>query len=228
MITYGFTMQGRPDMVPDEVAVWLLERNNRYPNVEFVVDCDEPSAQQVEEYKKASRYSRLFSGPVGSVRYVSFPYQNQSWRVKIAGGLTNNGKIADLTKLSKEETWDTMMFSKKLRCEIAGLPENAETIFEGKSGWTKGIPLGDTEPSRTKPLEFIPLSADGRYTSELTIAPVPASGHSGSQWKSGHTISHEEFLDVVEGPETGRKKAIMEALSMKDWETARNLLKQRH
>jgi len=208
MIVYGLTMQEKPEVVPDEVAVWLLERNDRYPNIEFNINCSEPtSPEQVEEYKLGVRYSRLYHmrGPAGHVMSVTFPYANQSWNIRIVGGLTKDGKIANL---GKDE--DTTGLTAQLRQEIAGLPDNTEKVHRSEDGWvTLGTPVAADEPSRKEPVEFIPLPADGRWTSELTM-------------------SGAEILDLVEGPVTERKEALVQAISEKDWETARRLLKQRH
>ena len=46
MIVYGLTMQGKSEEIPKEVATWVFDRESKYPNIEFVIDCQNPHSSQ--------------------------------------------------------------------------------------------------------------------------------------------------------------------------------------
>ena len=151
MIVYGLTMQEKPEQVPKEVATWLLERNSRYPNVDFTVECRDPHPSQVEEFvSMARKWSRVFSysPPDYGIGAVSFLYLMQCWNVRIIGGLDEEGNIADRSKVE-----DIQPFSRELRAEIAGLPPDFERVGEGMIG----IPRQDDDAPLEKPTEMISL-----------------------------------------------------------------------
>jgi len=135
---------------------------------------------------------------------VNFPYPGQNWSIRIIGGVDKDGNIVDVNAEKSAGG-----FSPELRREISGIPENVELVSQESEWWaTVGVPFKSDEAPIT-PTEYVPLDADGRWTSELTMSP-------------------DEILDVVDGPRTERKEALVKAISEKDWETARRLLKQRH
>ncbi len=210
MISYGLTMQGKPDKVPAEVAVWLLERNELYPNIKFTIEVDDVAkndASQREELRV--KYARLFGGhptlrrPMGT----TFLYPHQNWYVRIVGGLDEDGNIADMTQGHVHSG-----LSPELRREITEMPEDAELISidtDNESWATFGKPFKNGESPLEGPTEYILMEADERWSSELTMSAA-------------------EIVDIIEGPYTERKEALARAISDKDWETARQLLKQRH
>ncbi|MFH1559769.1 MAG: hypothetical protein ABIC19_04660 [Patescibacteria group bacterium] len=195
-------MQGKAEEVPKEVATWLLERNSRYPNIDFTVDCWDPHPSQIEEFETTARkYSRLYSlnASLHGVLLVIFPYLRQSWNVKIVGGLDDKENIADRAKVENIKP-----LSVQLRAEIAGLPklEELEQISDEMIGLARK--KGD-EPLE-KAIEMTPLPSDLRWTSEVSM-------------------SGEEFNELLSDPMT--KKEAERAIWEKDWETLKRLKEQR-
>ena len=124
MIVYGLRMQGKPEAVPKEVAVWLLERNSHYPNIDFTVDVWEPHQSQADEAAATARlYSRLYQlkSPLDGVLIVSFLYLKEYWQIKLVGGLDDERNIADRSKAE-----DIKPLPARIRNEIAGLPSDAK------------------------------------------------------------------------------------------------------
>jgi len=199
MIVYGLTMQEKPEQVPKEVATWLLERNSRYPNVDFTVECRDPHPSQVEEFvSMARKWSRVFSysPPYYGIGAVSFLYLMQCWNVRIIGGLDEEGNIADRSKVE-----DIQPFSRELRAEIAGLPPDFERVGEGMIG----IPRQDDDAPLEKPTEMISLPPDLRWTSDVSM-------------------SGEEFNKLLNDPQT--KTEAERAIWEKDWEALKRLKEQ--
>jgi hypothetical protein len=199
MIVYGLTMQEKPEQVPKEVATWLLERNSRYPNVDFTVECRDPHPSQVEEFvSMARKWSRVFSysPPDYGIGAVSFLYLMQCWNVRIIGGLDEEGNIADRSKVE-----DIQPFSRELRAEIAGLPPDFERVGEGMIG----IPRQDDDAPLEKPTEMISLPPDLRWTSDVSM-------------------SGEEFNKLLNDPQT--KTEAERAIWEKDWEALKRLKEQ--
>ena len=199
MIVYGLTMQDRPQEVPKEVGIWLLERNVRYPNVDFTIEYREPYPSEVEELvSMARKYSRIFSydPPNGGIGMIGFLYLTQRWSVRIIGGLDGEGNIADRSKEGSIRA-----FSKELRAEIAGLPSDAKRAGEG----VIGIPRQDDDVPLEKPAEMISLPSDLRWTSTVSM-------------------SGKELDNLLSNPDTDIevKRAIWE----KDWETLKRLKEQ--
>jgi len=218
MITYGLRMQERPDAVPKEVAVWLAERNLRYPKINFTVDCHEPHSSQKEEFASMARqYSRLYifwkgfvSTRVSDVNIVVFPYLSEQWTIKIVGGINEKKEIADLTI---DEVRRSLPAS--VRAEIAGLPVVADLPpdMEKVNENCVGILRQKEDMPLDKPTEMIPLSADGRYASELSL--------------SGEELNHlTEFAPLLENPAT--REEATNLFYKKDWETLKRLKEQHH
>lgn len=209
MITYGLTMQGKPDKVPAEVAVWLFEHNDRYPNIKFEVGVWE--FQTEEEAKKHAKmrqeYARLWRvrTKVNEPMVVAFPYPGLEWFVRIIGGLDENGNIVDLTK-----EYVKTGLTPELRRKIAEMPDDVELVSKDDDSWaTVGVQFKNGDTPIEEPIEYIEIDPAQRWTSELTMSAA-------------------KIVDLVDGPQTERKRALVKAISEKDWENARRLLKQRH
>ncbi len=184
MISFGITMQDAPNELPAEVAIWLLERAERYPDVEFKVDYwDIPDEEVDFNNKLRLRFSRLIElRGWGAPLTVRFVYPKQSWFVRIIG---------DLTPMK--------------RTEIAEMPPEGE--YEVLSPKLVGIPFKSGEVPSDE-VEFVPVEPHIFMT--------------------GLVMTGAELLDITTGQPTERKKAIMEAMVQKDWDKAKQLLKQRH
>lgn len=148
MISFGLTMQDRANELPAEVAIWLLERNDRYPGVDFRVEYWDVHDDDVEEHtKKWQRFSRLLrlrgrNEPL----MICFMYPRQKWGVRI---------IALLTP--------------EKRREIAQMPEYAEEISRDDYGVTLGIPLKSNEAPNDR-VEFVPVEPHMYMTSSLSMS----------------------------------------------------------
>lgn len=212
MIIYGLSMQGKKEEVPNDVAEWLVSRMEKYPNIDFKVDHDEMISldpkQRDEMLKQIKKFSRIFhlehktNGEKGVIAVV-FPYQNEIWRVKITGGLDDHGNMVGRGDPEFNEKIKRPL-PPELRNEIAGLTDekNVERIqLGGKEGPMAKVREED-EPLLDEPKEFVPLPADMRWTSEVSM-------------------SGEQFNDLLSDPQT--KERIKQALYEKDWDTLREL-----
>ncbi len=189
MIVYGLTMQGKPEAVPKEVATWLIERNSRYPNIDFIIDCWDPHHSQVEEFETAARkYSRLYyltspfsAGNILNVLSVVFSYLKQSWTVRIVGAFNEKeNKIATPEERTGSEEGEREENIRSLplvlRAEIAGLPTtpapelSLPTGMELISKNTAGVTRHEDETPLEKPTEMVPLPPDLRRTSEFSLS----------------------------------------------------------
>lgn len=211
MIIYGISMQDKPHQVPEEVAVWLLEQNVRYPNIDFKIDYSEFAGAETEEVRK--KYSRTWNGaPTGlsghGVGTVGFLYLRETWFIKIIGGLDAEGNIADMSiaRDSDDPKRSIAGLSAELRAEISTMP-----------------PLEDLEEISEK-LYGLPRKQGESVQERGTLIEVPAD----MSWKSDFMISGAELADLFHGQPSERKTQIVEALSRKDYETAKRLLGQRN
>jgi hypothetical protein len=212
MIIYGISMQGKKEEIPTEVAEWLIRRMEKYPNVDFKIDQDEmiglDPKQREQMLEQMKKFSRIFhpehktSGEKG-VLAVVFPYKNEIWRVKITGGLDDNGNIIGRSDPEFNEKIKRGLPA-ELRNEIAGLIEekNVEKIQLGEKEGPMAKVREEDEPLLSEPAEFIPFPSDMRWTSEVSM-------------------SGEQFNDLMEDPET--KEQTKKALYEKDWDTLREL-----
>jgi len=203
MIIYGFTMQGKPEELPKEVAAWLLERNSLYPNIDFTVDCWEPSlAEKAKREEEAKKYSRIFvkAQSMGwGISLVIFPYLSQHWTVKIIGLVNDQGEILDP---GSPEYMQGHMLPPKLRFEIAGVP--APKLLE-MYDHKLGLPRKEDEPALETP--------------EMMISFPP-----GLRWTSEVSMTGEEFNRLLSNPET--KVEAERAIWEKDWDALKRLKEQ--
>lgn len=204
-------MQDKPQQVPEEVAVWLLERNARYPMIDFKIDYSDYTNPETETARQ--KYSRLYNGtPTGlpghGVGTVSFLYLKESWFVRIIGGTDAEGNIADMSipRDSDDVRRSVDGLSAEQRAEISDMPslDSLDHIQER----TYGLPRIPGEPVQDRG----------------TLVDLPADMF----WKSDFQISGAELADLFHGQPTERKTEIIEALSRKDYETAKRLLEQRN
>ncbi len=176
-------MQNRPNQLPAEVALWVLQHDDRYPEVEFKVEALPVDGEFLEMHENwRQRFSHLIEFHLGAPGTIRFMYLGQAWFVRIIGDLTAQQRV-----------------------EIAGMPTVGG--YEVLSPSIVGIPLKAGEA---------PLAQ---------IAPVPVEPHI---YMSGLHMTGAELLDIVDGPQTDRKQAIIAAMTDKDWDTAKALLAQRH
>ncbi len=208
MIIYGLTMQGKPEAVPKEVTTWLLERNSRYPDIDFIIDCWDPHPSQVEEFETAARkYSRLYSfnGPLGGVGQILFPYLSQSWSVKIVGGLDKKGEIADKSDPNYLENFGGPL-PVALRADIVALPDFS--TLEKVSDKVMAVPRKENEPVLNAPEELVSLPSDFKMTSEFSL--------------SGEEIEKfAQYVSLLLEPDI--QKEAERAIRAKDWETLKRL-----
>lgn len=208
MIVYGLTMQGKLEAVPKEVATWLIERNSRYPNIDFIVDCWDPHPSQKAEFESAAlKYSRLylFNGPLGGVGQVLFPYLSQSWNVKIVGGLDKKGEIADKSGHNYLENFGSPL-PVALRAEIVAFPDSS--MLEKVSDKVMAVPRKENELALNAPEKLVLLPSDFRWTSEFSL--------------SGEEIEKfAQHAGLLLEPDI--QKEAERALRAKDWETLKRL-----
>ncbi|MFA5987537.1 MAG: hypothetical protein WC797_02720 [Candidatus Paceibacterota bacterium] len=187
-------MQGKQEKVPKEIGTWLLERNKKYPNIDFTIDHWDSRPFMVEK-SIALKYSQLFAlkAPLKGVLIVTFPYLDQSWSIRIVGGLNSAGDIADRSK-------DKIVkpLTSALRAEISGLPPSVDVVSENVVGILRDNninPLKNVE-------EMVPLPYDLHYTSDVSM-------------------SGKDFKELTSDPE--KKKVVQIAIANKDWETLKSL-----
>jgi hypothetical protein len=190
MINFGITLQDRPNELPLEVALWLLERNEKYPDVQFKVDFFDiggmPDGYPEKHEALRLQFSQLIHMRANNDPLtVVFMYPGQNWSMRIIGNLT------------PEE-----------RREIAQIPEDVVEIPRDEPG---------------NPTMGVPFRSDERPVEDIEFVPVEPDMH-----MTGFAVSAAEFQDIVLGERTERKEAIMQAMSEKNWEKAKGLLKQRN
>jgi hypothetical protein len=213
MIIYGLTMQGKNDLVPKEVAKWLVERNSRYHKIDFEVNCWEPYPSEKEKLESTARkYSRIygFNAPLEGVGTVSFLYLSQSWIVKIIGGLDKKGEIADKNDPNYLDNFGGPL-PVPLRAEIVALPDlSTLKKIEDK---TMGILRKKNEPVLNVPDEMVSLPPDFRMTSELSI--------SGADFEP-----FVEFAPLLQEEDPDIREEALRLYYKKDWESLRRLKEQ--
>lgn len=190
MINFGITLQDRPNELPLEVAVWLLERNEKYPDVQFKVDFFDIRGLP-DNYPGKHEALRLQFAQLIHMRAnndpltVTFMYPGQNWGIRIIGNLT------------PEE-----------RRKIADMPDDVMEVHRDERGNpTMGVPFKSNE-NPPEGIELVSVEPDMHMT--------------------GFVVSAAEFQDIVLGERTERKEAIMQAMTEKNWEKAKELLKQRN
>jgi len=203
MIVYGLTMQGKQEAAPEEVATWLLERNSRYPNIDFTVECSELNPSEKTKWRdEAVKYSRIFVKDEfmhWGISEVIFPYLSQIWEVRITGLIDDQGEILNP---ESPEYMGGHKLPPKLRLEIAGVPEpELVKMYDHKLG----LPRKKHEPVLEEPKVMIPLPHGLRWTSEVSM-------------------SGEEFNKLLSDPRT--KEEAERAIWNKDWETLKRLKEQ--
>ncbi len=210
MIIYGLRMQGKSNLVPKEVAEWLVERNSRYPKIDFEINCLEPHPSEKEKLESTARkYSKIygFNAPLRGVGAVSFPYLSQYWVVRVIGGLDKKGEIADKNDPNYLDNFGGPL-PVSLRAEIVALPDLS--TLEKIEDKAMGVLRKENEPVLKEPKEFIPLIPDGRYTSELSI--------SGADFEP-----FVEFVPLLESEDTNIREEALRLYYKKDWEALKRL-----
>ncbi len=208
MIIYGLTLQDKPQEVPEEVATWLLEQQARYPLIDFQINYSNYSDAEIDDGRR--KYSRSWNGKPNEgfgPKGISFHFLRESWHINVVGGRDASGDIADLSipPDSTDPRRSVAPLGARLRAEITTMPplDKMEPLGE------EGFGLLRTAPAEERPLTMVSFPPDIFMTSELSM-------------------SGAEFADLLHGEPTERKTQIVEAVSAKDWEQARTLLKQRH
>lgn len=109
MINFGITLQDATNELPAEVALWLLERDDRYPDTEFKVDywdVEDLNLDQNEKMRqKFSRLIHLFLG--GKPLTVRFLFPKQNWSIRIIGDL-NFTQRAEIAQMPKEGYYEVL------------------------------------------------------------------------------------------------------------------------
>lgn len=212
MITYGLRMQERADAIPKDVAEWLKERNALYPNINFHVNCWEPSSSEKTEWEEnARKYSRIFvkDGGFGwGISDVFFPYLDQVWAIKIIGLANEKGEILHPENSEYE---NGVSLPPHLRFEIAGVPP--VEMLE-KFNHSLGLPRKENEPVLKEPKEFVLFTPDGRWTSELLI--------SGADFEP-----FVEFAPLLKDEDPNIREEALRLYYKKDWKSLRRLKERR-
>jgi hypothetical protein len=209
MISYGLTMQDKPHEVPEELAKWILERNARYPNVEFKIDCLDRDRSHVDTNESTTKELVVFYGISGlGVTTVTFSYPTQSWSVRTIGGVDSAGNIVS----AYADVESVGPLPRDLRAEIAGLPKKTKVVSKrpGSTVVVMDSKENPGTPSET-PLRMVPLTADVLWTSELSLS-------------GGEFEYLTEFEPLLYNPAT-REEAIR-LFYKKDWEALRRLKEQ--
>lgn len=187
MIVFGYTLQDLPRQLPAEVALWVLERDSLYPEVDFriqysIVHDDERELN--EEMRNKFAYTIQCRGggvPMG----VTFRYPDSTWHVQIIGDLSGSERVK------------------------IGIGSEKVTEVENPYGGNPYLGVQFSDGSKA-PLE----------TEMLPVEP--------HIFEEGFQITGAELLDVVSNSQTERNAALLQAMTEKNWEEAKRLLKQRH
>lgn len=201
MITFDLGLKD-VDQIPNEVAEWLTPRNAKYPGVNFLLDRSplRDVDREMEERgmrKFRENYSKMFS-PFGTwmdpERFaaggVSFLYGQESWSVRIIGGVTQSGEIKHLQTIEQSEMGSFMSLPQDLRNEIAGFDlERLERLDHLEKKLGIGIGSGvryaerrtELTPFAEHPETFIKVEWDSR--------------------REGIRMSGKEFRDILNDPE---------------------------
>jgi len=197
-------------MRPKEVAEWLVERNSRYPKIDFEINCWEPHPLEKEKLESTARkYSRIygFNAPLGGVGEVSFPYLSQSWVVRIIGGLDKKGEIADKNDPNYLDNFGGPL-PVSLRAEIVALLDLS--TLEKIEDKAMGVLRKENEPVLNVPDEMVSLPPDFRMTSELSI--------SGADFEP-----FVEFAPLLQDEDPNVRGEALRLYYKKDWESLRRL-----
>jgi hypothetical protein len=208
MIIYGTTMQGKDDVVSKEVAAWLRDRNARYPKIDFKIDYWERPAEQMTEYGKiAKKFVRVYGfgkQPFFGVLEVRFFYLTQFWTVRIIGGVDKDGNIIDKDDPDTGTT-EVKPLGPTLRAEIAGIANGSEFFHTLVKVGSNALGLPRNGEALADPSEFVPVVADFRKTSALTL--------SGAEFSK--LMNDPDFADEAQ-----------RAVWAKDWKTLKRLKKK--
>lgn len=135
-------------MVPEEVAVWLLERNKRYPQIEFRIQhMDVPGDENLARAEKYSKVWHLVN-PLAGIDQVSFLYLNEVWFVRIAGASDGKGNVVEMGGVGEA-------LGPELRAEISGLP--LAEMLEDAGGNGAGLPRTSIEPVKARETNLVEL-----------------------------------------------------------------------
>ena len=137
MITINeLSMRGRLNFIPKEVKEWLVERDNKWSDINFEINWQEPYQREKEDYERFAKECSLifyFHLRAGGVKYVSFPYIEERWFIRIKGNA--------LSAFSKNK--------------IANMPE--ESSLKVLADGIKGIRRSKDNPALCSPKEMVPF-----------------------------------------------------------------------
>ncbi len=147
MIVFGALLEGAARQVPKEVAEWVLERNQKYPNVTFLVErfLTHPTEQvKHEPLMRMYRRSYVGLGTKIGVSQVLFFYLTEQWGVRMIGSL-------------EPEIRDAIVD----HSDVTLLDEYSPGIFLERRG--------GMDEATDCPVEMVGLDPDDQVTSELVI-----------------------------------------------------------
>ncbi len=141
-------MKERPNSIPKEIKEWIVERNNKWTDIIFEINWQEPYRREKEDYKRFAEKCSLifyFHFRSGGVKYVSFPYIKERWFVRIKGKYSAN------------------KFSAALKNRAANMPE--ESSLKILADGIKGIRRNENNPVLYSPKEMVPFILEGKNVS---------------------------------------------------------------
>lgn len=154
----GLTMQDRDPKIPTEVAEWIKERMDKYPQgVDFelnYIGIEKHTIEQRQQYQEfVKKYSRFYTMRGIGVMSVTFPYFNESWNVKILVGADKEGNILNMDNAEVYNKNYDIQRTNQLRNEIAGLP--GEDQIEKIQDAVVGQKRQHNEPFLEVPKEYV-------------------------------------------------------------------------
>ncbi len=165
MITIGLSMKGKLNFIPKEVKEWLIEHNNKYPEINFEINYQEPLRREEEIYEKYAEKCSLifyFHGISGGVKHILFPYIKEKWFIRIKGEIDETGKLTNSEQPDYDEHF-TNTLPAAIRNRIAGMPE--ESRLKVLSYGIKGIRRSENDPALDYPKEMVSFLLEGKQVS---------------------------------------------------------------
>lgn len=187
MITLGSSLQNT-DEIPTEIAAWIVERDHLFPDVNFIVekyeirDVDKPAEENghraIREKFVKVFYPRFKITDLKKfgVLQVSYLFGQETWTVRIVGGITKEGKVRHSLNIKEGE--EIIGLTPEMRDQIAGFrPEDYElqehVSIQGdqkEHHFFYGERRTEKTPLIEYPLEKVSVEWDFRKTAVLSMS----------------------------------------------------------